>query len=102
MSRAGACSWRSGSINNNWMEVYNFVEDLVNKFKKFGFPMMWASQCCGLPVLCLAECTAFLDLGGLQSLGQVSRLKKRPGKDSHEQVAFPVCLPCCHCPCSYS
>lgn len=26
--------FRSGSVNNNWMNIYSFVEDLVKKFEK--------------------------------------------------------------------
>ncbi|KAJ8790645.1 hypothetical protein J1605_021289 [Eschrichtius robustus] len=26
------CIFRSGSVNNNWMDIYTFVEDLVKKF----------------------------------------------------------------------
>lgn len=29
--------FRSGSVNNNWMNIYSFVEDLVKKFEKYGF-----------------------------------------------------------------
>ena len=29
--------FRSGSVNNNWMNIYSFVEDLVKKFEKYDF-----------------------------------------------------------------
>lgn len=29
--------FRSGSVNNNWMHVYNFVEGVLRKFDKYGF-----------------------------------------------------------------
>lgn len=32
--------FRSGSVNNNWMDIYDMVEDLVNKFDKYGFSVL--------------------------------------------------------------
>lgn len=32
--------FRSGSVDNNWMDIYNLVEDLVNKFQKYGFSVL--------------------------------------------------------------
>ena len=29
--------FRSGSVNNNWMDIYTFVEDLVKKYSKYDF-----------------------------------------------------------------
>lgn len=39
--------FRSASVNNNWIYVYGLVEDLVNKFKKYGFSTLLAPLCCG-------------------------------------------------------
>lgn len=38
--------FRSGSVNNNWMDIYDMVEDLVNKFDKYGFSVL--IECCFL------------------------------------------------------
>lgn len=32
--------FRSGSVNNNWMDIYNLVEDFVKKFEKYGFSVL--------------------------------------------------------------
>jgi hypothetical protein len=31
--------YRSGSVDNNWNEIYSFVEQLVKKLQKYDFSM---------------------------------------------------------------
>lgn len=32
--------YRSGSVDNNWMDIYDFVEGMVKKFEKYAFFML--------------------------------------------------------------
>jgi hypothetical protein len=43
--------YRSGSVDNNWMYIYSFVEELVNRFQKYGFSMPQAPLCLGCNLL---------------------------------------------------
>ncbi|XP_058155512.1 anthrax toxin receptor 2-like [Dasypus novemcinctus] len=37
MLQAYLPTFQSGSVNNNWLDIYYWVEDLVKKFQKYGF-----------------------------------------------------------------
>lgn len=32
--------FRSGSVNDNWIHIYNLVEEVIKKFKKYDFFML--------------------------------------------------------------